>query len=211
MGFPYPWDPNSCRCFSTLSKHEADKDPEVPLVDANGVAINGVVVNGVLKGPLPSLKAPTPTDPSITARKRPKVPPTEGADTSSPLETSTEPSPPDSDASSDEEGRAVGVGTDLALSIGHNLLMLTKYRGGGTYLDFCDKEVRKVMQAPPGIQESILSPLHRPDREAPYSGYGARRHPSNPRNTLRGLPTLGPVSVFKRGQICNRCEKGDAT
>jgi hypothetical protein len=103
----------------------------------------------------------------------------------------------------------VGVGTDLALSIGHNLLMLTKYRGGGTYLDFYDKEVRKVMQAPPGIQESILSPLHRPDREDPYPGYGPRHHPSNPRNTLRGLPTLGPESAFKRGQICNRCEKGD--
>jgi hypothetical protein len=101
------------------------------------------------------------------------------------------------------------VGTDLALSIGHNLLLLTKYRGGPTYLDFCNKEVRKVMQAPPEIQECILSPLHRPDRKDPYPGQGARRHPSNPRNTLRGLPTLGPVSVFKRGQICDRCEKGD--
>jgi len=101
----------------------------------------------------------------------------------------------------------VGVGTDLALSIGHNLLMLTKYCGKGTYLDFCDREVRKVMQAPPEIQESILSPLHRPDKADPYPGYGARRHPSNPRNTLRGLPTLDPEAVFERGQICNRCEK----
>jgi hypothetical protein len=193
MGFPYPRDPNSCRCFSTLSKHVAEEDPEVPLVDANGVAINGVVINGVLKGPLPSSKAPTPTESSITARKKPTAPPTEGPDTLSPPGTSTELSPPDSDASSDEEGRAVGTGTDLALSIGHNLLMLTKYRGGGTYLDFCDKEVRKVMQAPPGIQECILSPLHRPDKKDPYLGQGARRHPSNPRNTLRGLatPTLG--------------------
>ena len=88
--------------------------------------------------------------------------------------------------------------------------MLTKYRGGQlTYLEFCDKEVRKVIQAPPQIQESILNPLHRPDRKDRHPGQGARRYPSNPNNTLRGVPTLGPVALFRVGQICNRCEKAN--
>jgi hypothetical protein len=213
MGFPNPWDPDSCRCFSTLCKHETGKDPGATPADADGIAAESVMVSSSLEGPRPSLKDPTPIEPIIGAQKKPEGAPTESrppllfAEPTSPPRTSTEPSPPDSDASSDENERAVGVGTDLALSIGHNLLMLTKYRGKGTYLDFCHREVRKVMQAPPGIQESILSPLHRPDRKDSYPGYGARRHPSNPHNTLRGLPTLGPEAVFKRGQICNRCEK----
>jgi hypothetical protein len=119
MGFPYPWDPSSCSCLSTLSKHIADKDPVVPLtgqviIDVNGVAVNGVVVNGVIKSSLPLSEAPNPMEPSTTTLKKPKVPPTKEVNTPSPPETSTKPSPPDSDASSDEEERAVGVGTDLA-------------------------------------------------------------------------------------------------
>ena len=190
MSFPYPWKMDSCGCYSVLRKPTSDKDPFSP-VSGQSISttkdLQGVTLKGILQ---------TPTVKRVRIQLTP--------------ETSRRPSPPDSEDSSDREEEAIGVGTDLALSISHNLLMLAKYHNASIpYLDFCNKEVVKVMQAPPGIQESILNPLHRPDKEDPYPGLGARRYPSNPRNTLRGLPRLGPAIRTRVGQKCNRCEKGD--
>jgi hypothetical protein len=64
------------------------------------------------------------------------------------------------------------------------------------------RQVLKVRKAPAGISYSILHPDYYVEKPN-----GRPIMPSNPHNTLRILPTLGPVAAAKEGRTCNRCER----
>jgi hypothetical protein len=95
-------------------------------------------------------------------------------------------------------------GTHLALSIQHNLLVSAKWQPGDDLMDLLRHEVQKVRNAPPEIANSILHPEYRTER--PEHTKPANM-PSNPCNTLRILPTLGPVAPPRPGRACGRCEQ----
>ena len=96
-------------------------------------------------------------------------------------------------------------GTHLGVSISYNLLISsTKWKPGKNLVELLHHEMRKVRKAPPGISDSILHPDYRLER---LDGTEPPIMPSNPRNTLRILPELGPVAPSCPGRICNRCEQ----
>ena len=80
---------------------------------------------------------------------------------------------------------------------------MAKWQPGQSLVDLLDHEVQKVRKAPPAIADSILHPAYRPgdDGSVPHA------YPSNPRNTLRMLPELGPVAPYHQGRKCDRCEQ----
>ena len=193
MGFPYPWDPSLCDCVSSLNRHFLFKNIEQYKEETQPVPSSSELHYPVEPSPTPSCEEPD-------------VPSMDEHNTTSSRDKTPDSSPSGSEAPTDPEQHLLG--TDLALSIHHNLLMQAKYDGDGiSFLEFCDHEVRKVMQAPSEISEAILHPAYRPDNPNRHPGQGTRRYPSNPHNTMRALPTLGPVAPFSTSRSCNRCEK----
>ena len=98
-------------------------------------------------------------------------------------------------------------GTHLGVSIYYNVpISTTKWKPEKNLVELLHHEMHKLRKAPPGISDGLLHPDYRLEKS---DGTELPITPGNPRNTLRILPTLGPVAPPCPGRVCNRCEQGE--